>query len=173
MSSNRSSELLHEYAAKNAVDAARAEELLTIRDPEVLFSLLATRVTDPAAMYATPGDRYGTKFNAGEITRSVPMIDLGKKIFLRCSAALHDFLCKPTNDDKQLQQSLINALVSKEVGAVGVIAGGLVALFGMAPAVAAVVAAILVQVVVVPTVGVLCQEWDATIDRALRGKKNS
>jgi hypothetical protein len=80
---------------------------------------------------------------------------------------------KPNSDDKQLQQSLIKALVGREVGAAGVIAGGLVVLFGMAPTAAAVVAAILLQVIVVPTMDVLCEEWDASIARSLASAKNS
>ena len=46
------------------------------------------------------------------------------------------------------------------MGAVGIIAGGLVAIIGMAPAAAAVVAAVIVKVVVVPTTEVLCEQWD-------------
>jgi hypothetical protein len=172
MAEKRSAQLLEEYAAQNATDAGGVDELRKIDDPDTLFSLLATRVTSPTAMFATPGDRYGTKFDVGEVTRSGPMVELGKRIFFRCSDALHDFLCKANSDDKQLQQSLIKALVGKEVGSVGIIAGGLVVLFGMAPAAAAVVAAILVQVVVAPTVNVLCEEWDASIAHSLASKKS-
>lgn len=169
----RPSELLQEYASMHAAEAAGVDGLRTIEDPDILFSLLAVRVTSPAAMFATPGDRYGTKFNAGELSRSGPMVELGKRVFFRCSRAFHEFLCKPTDDDKQLQQSLIEALVGKEVGAVGIIAGGLVTLFAMTPAAAAVVAAIMVQVIVVPSVEVLCEEWDASIARSLAEKGNA
>jgi hypothetical protein len=170
-SHGRPDHLLQEYASKHAADAARADELLGIKDPDQLFAMLASRVTVPAAMFGTPGDRYGTKINEGELTRSGPMIELGKRVFARCSAALHDFLCKSSDQDKQLRDSIINALVGKEVGATGVIAGGLVVLLGMTPAASAVVAAILVQVIVIPTSDVLCAEWDARIVGALSAKK--
>jgi hypothetical protein len=91
----RSSELLKAYASKNAAEARRTEKLREIEDPDVLFSLLATRVTDPAAMFATPGDRYGSKFNEGDLAKGGPMVEVGKRIFLRCANALHDFICKP------------------------------------------------------------------------------
>jgi hypothetical protein len=162
--------LLQEYAAKHAQDAIGADALREI-DLNELFGLLAARVTIPTSMFATPGDRYGTKFNQGDLARSGPMIDLGKRVFLRCASALHEFLCKSTDSDIQVRENLIQAIVGKEVGATGVIAGGLVALFGMGPAAAAVVAAILVRVVVVPTVDVLCEEWDASLARALAANK--
>jgi hypothetical protein len=162
----RSEQLLQEYAAKHAQDARGADALREI-DLNELFGLLAARVTIPTAMFATPGDRYGTKFNRGDLARSGPMIDLGKRVFLRCADALHEFLCKSTDSDVQVRESLIQAIIDKEVGATGVIAGGLVAVFGMGPAAAAVVAAILVRVVVVPTVDVLCDEWDASLARSL------
>jgi hypothetical protein len=162
----RPGELLQEYATKHAKDAKGVDALVKVK-PNELFGLLAARVTIPAAMFATPGDRYGTKFNQGDLTRGGPMIELGQRVFFRCSGALHAFLCKPSDEDRQLRESLIKAFISKEVGATGIIAGGLVALFGTAPAAAAIVAAILVQVVVVPTVDVLCEEWDASIARSL------
>jgi hypothetical protein len=170
-SQGRSEDLLEEYASKHAADAARTDELLEIKDSDELFAMLASRVTIPTAMFGTPGDRYGTKINEGELTRSGPMIDLGKRVFARCSSALHDFLCKSSNQDKQLRDSLIKALVGKEVGATSIIAGGLVVLLGMTPAASAIVAAILVQLVVIPTSEVLCEEWDARIADALSTKK--
>jgi hypothetical protein len=170
-SQGRPEALLDEYARKHAIDAAKTDQLLAIKDPDELFAMLASRVTLPDAMFGSPGDRYGTKVNEGELTRSGPMIELGKRVFARCSAALHDFLCKPSDQDKQLRDSLIKALVGREVGATSVISGGLVVLLGMTPAAAAVVAAILVQVVVIPTANVLCEQWDSKIAGALAGGK--
>jgi len=170
-SNERPDQLLREYASMHAADAARTNELLKINDPDTLFAMLASRVSIPSAMFGTPADRYGTKIDEGEVTRSGPMIELGKRVFARCSAALHDFLCKPSEQDEQLRDNLINALVNRDIGATSVIAGGLVVLLGMTPAAAAVVAAILVKVVVIPTAGVLCDEWDARIAGALVAKK--
>jgi len=162
--------LVHEYARKHYSDAAKTDKLLAIKDPDQLFAMLASRVSLPDAMFRTPADRYGTEINVGELTRSTPMVELGKRVFARCSAALHDFLCKPSDQDKQLRDDLIRALVGREVGATSVIAGGLVMLLGMTPAASAVVAAILVQVVVVPAANVLCEQWDAQISGALASK---
>jgi hypothetical protein len=162
--------LLREYARKHSNEAAKTDKLRAIKDPDQLFAMLASRVSLPDAMFRTPGDRYGTDINDGELTRSGPMVELGKRVFARCSAALHDFLCKPGDQDKQLRDDLIKALVGREVGATGVIAGGLMVLLGMTPAASAVVAAILVQIVVIPTANVLCEQWDARIAEALAGK---
>jgi len=170
-SQGRADTLLQEYASKHSSDASRTDELLSIKDRNQLFGLLASRVTLPDAMFGTPGDRYGTKIDEGELTRSGgAMVELGKRVFARCSAALHEFLCKPGDQDKQLRDNLIKALVGREVGATSVIAGGLVVLLGMTPAASAIVAAILVQVVVIPTANVLCEQWDSQIEKALANK---
>jgi hypothetical protein len=66
-----------------------------------------------------------------------------------------------------MQQALMKALTSKETGAVGVIAGSLVALFGMAPSAAAIVAALLVKLIVVPAAEVLCEQWEVSISNSL------
>jgi hypothetical protein len=164
-------ELLDRYAAQHAADVKNAQNLLNIDVPDLL-SALATRVTTPSAMFATPGDRYGTTTAAGQGTRSGPMVEVGKKVALRCARALHDFICK-SDDSGQLREKLVNAIVNKDVSAVGIIAGGLVAIIGMAPAAAAVVAAVIVKVVVIPTTDVLCEQWDGAlvkrIDGAARG----
>jgi hypothetical protein len=170
-SQGRADSLLQEYASKHSSDAAKTDDLLSIEDPDQLFGMLASRVTLPDAMFGSPADRYGTRINEGELTRSAPMIELGKRVFARCSAALHDFLCKPGDQDKQLRDNLIKALVGREVGATSVIAGGLVVLLGMTPAASAIVAAILVQVLVIPTANVLCEQWDSQIAGVLGGKK--
>lgn len=162
---NSPDELLDHYAAQHAAEVKNAENLLNIDVPDLL-SALATRVTTPSAMFATPGDRYGITTAAGQGTRSGPMVEVGKKVALRCAQALHDFICN-SDDSAQLRDKLVSAIVSKDVGAVGIIAGGLVAIIGMAPAVAAVVAAVIVKVVVIPTTDVICEQWDSALVRRI------
>ena len=72
--------LLYDYASKHS-DEAKAKDtdkLLAITDTDQLFTMLASRVSFPDAMFRTPGDRYGTQINEGELTRSGPMIELGQ-----------------------------------------------------------------------------------------------
>jgi len=57
----------------------------------------------------------------------------------------------------------LKAIFSKEGGGVALLAGGLVAAFGFSPAIAAVVAALLVKLIIAPTAAEVCAEWSKTL----------
>ena len=73
---------------------------------------------------------------------------------------LHDFLCKPSEDDKDLRSKVLSALTSKDVSASALIIGVLVGTFGVAPAIATLIAALVVQLVVKPAADEICKYWD-------------
>jgi hypothetical protein len=58
---------------------------------------------------------------------------------------------------------MLNAIFSKHGGGVALLAGGLVAVFGLSPAIAAVVAALLVKIIIAPTANEICSTWGATL----------
>lgn len=160
--------LLERYADSWAKDAGSVAELTKIPTNQELFALLAARASDPQEAFGTPGDRFGTKFNPATLPRGPSVFEVGKRIFLRQAAALHHFLCAPNDEDKEWRNRIKAALVSRDVSAVAIITGGLVAAFGMGAAAAAVVAALLVRIVVVPTTDVLCEVWNEQIEEATR-----
>jgi len=84
---------------------------------------------------------------------------LGRKIFLRWSKNLHSFVCSPSEDDENEREELISAIFKKGPGANAVIAGVLVASFGLSPGTAAIIAILLLRILVVPVVEELCLTW--------------
>jgi len=158
--------LLETYAESWAKDAVSVAELTNVPSNQELFALLAARASDPQEAFGTPGDRFRTKFDPATLPKGSSVFEVGKRIFLRQAAALHRFICAPDDEDKELRNRIKAALVSRDVGAVAIITGCLVAAFGMGAAAAAVVAALLVRIIVVPTTDVLCEVWDEQIKEA-------
>jgi hypothetical protein len=58
---------------------------------------------------------------------------------------------------------MLKAIFSKEGGGIALLAGGLVAAFGLSPAIAAIVAALLVKLIIAPTAAEVCAEWENTL----------
>jgi hypothetical protein len=73
-------------------------------------------------------------------------------------SCLHQFCCVPDKEELDVRAKLLAGLTGKEGGA-AVIAGMLVATFGASPAVAAIVAALLLKIVVAPALDEVCQAW--------------
>jgi len=84
---------------------------------------------------------------------------LGQRIFLRWSVALHALVCGSESDDKSLRAEIIAALVSKGGGAAAIIAGSLVAAFGISQTLAALISVVLLRVIVAPVQEELCATW--------------
>jgi hypothetical protein len=161
-----SDELLRAAAQKQTDlannEAKRLDALLNQREPD-LYSLLAARITEPVAGSAAANDRFRGRIDLDELDRSTAAVELGKRIFARWSRALHDFLCSPSTEDKNLRDDMLQAIFSKQGGGVAIIAGGLVATFGASPAIAAVVAALLVKLIMAPAVDEVCKAWAETL----------
>jgi hypothetical protein len=67
----------------------------------------------------------------------------------------------------------MKAIIGKEGGLAALTAGTLVATFGVAPAVAVVVAAILLKVVFEPAGDEICKEWARSLTSSTRRRKRS
>jgi precorrin-3B methylase len=83
---------------------------------------------------------------------------------------MHAFLCDPGAEDRQLRDRMLNAILAKDGGGVAVVAGGLVAAFGMSPAVAAIVAALAVKLIVAPAAKELCKTWGDALANEIGSK---
>ena len=79
---------------------------------------------------------------------------------------MHDFLCTSGGEEQDLRRRLMSALTGRDGGAPALLAGTLVAAFGVSPAVAALVAALLMKLVIAPAKDELCQSWAASLDSA-------
>jgi hypothetical protein len=139
-------------------------------DINALLSGIATRVTDPNAVFGTPADRYDLPAVAGQITRGLPMVALGKKVVLRCSRALHDFVCND-GEDPALRAKLTQALIGRDVSAISIITAALT-FTGVAPSIAILVATVINQVLFVPTIQELCASWDARLSQGIEREQS-
>lgn len=145
-------DLLRRAADNHIANAAGVDQLLR-KKPEDLFDMLATEISKP-------GNQFRTNFSSDDLVRSPDVRSLGKRIFMRWSVTLHAFVCKSDGEDKELRAKLVNAIVGKGGGAAAIIAGSLVAAFGLSPAVAALVAALLLQLFIIPAGKELCATWE-------------
>jgi len=152
---------LRSLATKHANEASKVASLVSKPENE-LYALLAARTSERIGIVGSSDDKFRTAYNRDDLMRGPPS-ELGKRIFMRCSRAAHDFCCSPSDEDRNLQNQMLNAIFSKDGGGVALLAGGLVAAFGLSPAIAAVVAALLVKIVVAPTAQELCAAWGATL----------
>jgi len=82
----------------------------------------------------------------------------GKRLLLRWSRALHDFVCTNADEDRDLKDKIRNALTAG-AGSTAVLAAGITTAFGLAPAVAAIIAALLVRLIVAPAHEEVCSTW--------------
>jgi hypothetical protein len=138
--------------------------LLRLENKEDLYVLLGQRV-QAATRGATDTASFDMPFDPDNFQRSSSLRELGHRIFRRWSRTLHEFVCNPTSADKDIRDRLWTAITSKESSLVALTAGVLVATFGVSPAVAAVVAALLVRVVFNPATDEVCRYWSEQLER--------
>lgn len=141
-------------AAEQAGDRLRT---LSVQDENDLYAALAQRLGRISEREPT-SFAFDTSFDTDDLLRDDATIGLGKRIFRRWNGALHQFACKSDKEDQDLRTRLLNALTGSEGGA-AVIAGVLVAAFGASPAVAAIIAALLLKIVIKPATEEICDAW--------------
>ncbi len=144
-----------EVAIRSAHKATAPLEALSVGD---LFPLLGSRIVECSA--ATPRAlTFDAPVNIDDLTRGPEIFELGERIFWRWSATLHRFICNPSDDDTDEKSRLLAAIGSKGSGVTALAAGILVSSFGLSPAIAAVVAALLLKLVFQPAGDEICAYW--------------
>ena len=147
---------------QKSVATAASSELLKKTAGELYVQLGALSLDPGAARRGSEGG-YRSSVDPDDLQRGPAASELGRRIFLRWSHALHDFTCKPREEDKALQEQIIQAIFDKNGGGVALLAAGLVTAFGVSPAISAVVAALIVKLIVAPAMDELCKVWDEQI----------
>jgi hypothetical protein len=153
---------------RSAVDSAkRADNILTlsVQSENDLYAALAQQLNsvslgDPSAF------TFDKSFNIDDLLRDDATIGLGQRIFRRWNRTLYQFACRPDSEDQDIRDRLLSAITGRE-GGVAVIAGVLVAAFGASPAVAAIVAALLLKIVIKPAAEEICLAWSKSADAEL------
>lgn len=151
-------DLLRQIADRH-IRAADSAEALVKESNDNLFIMLANRLSVTSEGIINIDDMHcGTK-NQDELLRGDGIKTLGKRIFLRWSQTFQQFVCAPTSNDQALRNQIKSVITNRSGGAAAIIAGSLVAAFGVSPPIAAVIAALLLNLIVVPAGKVVCDVW--------------
>jgi hypothetical protein len=153
---------LYRSAVANAVAAEEDLSKLSAYSSADLFAALAERTR--SATMGMNANGFGTPINIDDLPRDGATSDLGRRIFRRWSRAFHQFICTPDRNDSSARDRLVRALTGKE-SCTAVIAGMLVASFGASPAVAAVVAALLLKLIFDPAKAEVCETWGTWLEQ--------
>ena len=139
--------------------ARRAVEDLLDSEPDQLFAELELR---RRAILANPAE--AGSFEPAGAYRAVVNVpleelrDFGRRFFDRVSRDLYQLLCGDDAENAQTRQTLFQALTSRATFAAA-LSGVLVAHLGMAPALAAVLAALVVRLFANNAHQVACEMW--------------
>ena len=87
------------------------------------------------------------------------VINLGRNLFRRWSAEANKLVCGTDADNSGMRQVVIDAIGGNAGTVVAILAGLLVSQFALAPAVASLVAALVIKTFLKPTYEEMCQEW--------------
>ena len=86
--------------------------------------------------------------------------DLGRRLLARWMRELHKVACGSADEDKGDRESILKSLGLNDVAAGAAIVTVLVSTFAVAPAVATVIAALIVKRVIEPAGDEICKFWD-------------
>jgi hypothetical protein len=100
-----------------------------------------------------------------EITRSnSDTLNFGQRLFKRLNAASYELLCKDPFDNGETLKKLGAALEESTATAAGLLAPVLVANLGLAPAVAAIVATLIVKTLSKAIADEICSTWKNNLE---------
>ncbi len=100
-----------------------------------------------------------------EITRgNVDILNFGQRLFKRLNKASYELLCKDQFDDGETLKKLNEALKDSTAKAAGVLAPVLVANLGLTPAIAAIIAALVVKTLSKAIADEICSTWKNSLE---------
>lgn len=103
--------------------------------------------------------------NTYEITRgNVELVNFGQRLFKRLNKASYELLCKDQFDDGETLKKLNEALKDSTAKAAGVLAPVLVANLGLTPAIAAIIAALVVKTLSKAIADEICSTWKNSLE---------
>jgi hypothetical protein len=157
-------EELIEAANEAAARAKKAVEKLKNYSEPDLFLVLNLRVTDLEKEVGQQA--FDLPIDPDRFPRGPGFQQLGKRIYLRWSQSLHSLVCKDGAENRDIRNQILSALSLKDGGGAALIAGFLVTLFGVSPAIAAVVAVLIVRLIVQPAGVEICKSWEDALKNA-------
>ncbi|MEO0537697.1 MAG: hypothetical protein AAF215_28025 [Cyanobacteria bacterium P01_A01_bin.123] len=108
------------------------------------------------------------------ITRSnEDTLNFGQRLFKRLNDASYELLCKDPFDDGETLRELSKVLEDSTAKAAGLLAPVLVANLGLAPAVAAIVATLIVRTISKAIADEICYTWGRSLDTSSRSNSDA
>jgi len=121
------------------------------------IALRAAAVRADAALGGEPNLRVVE--DAAHLGITEDLVQLGNRIFRRIEREVHDLLCGTSADDKKDRESILSKITGGDAALGAALYGVLTASLGMAPAVATVVAALLIKRIFTPAGKEVCAFW--------------
>ncbi|NES64056.1 MAG: hypothetical protein F6K24_01730 [Okeania sp. SIO2D1] len=96
-------------------------------------------------------------------------IEFGQNLFQRLNREAYDLLCgsDPFGDDGNTMKTIENAYSESSTKAAGILAPILVANLSLTPAIAAIVATLIVQKIAKATEETICSTWQESLDKSM------
>ncbi|MDU8929921.1 hypothetical protein RXV86_21245 [Alisedimentitalea sp. MJ-SS2] len=144
--------------------ASAATELAATLHDDDLLSELGRRATlasvDPSGVVPVDAEFRGAALEG----MTDIFLDTGKAIFKRVNRQLHGVMCGDDEDNAADREKLKSVLGLDDTAIAGVLVQILVGSFGLLPAVATVVAALLIKHVLKPSLEEVCDIWGGMLD---------
>lgn len=142
--------------------AAAAVTVLLKADEDQLFAELGIRARALAADPAVAGSfDPDVTFEEAQMGALDDVAAFGRRLFKRWQRELRALVCGDDPDDRADRGKLLGALGVGETAVAAYLATLMVSSLGIAPAIAAVVAAIVIKRFFKPALGEFCQAWAA------------
>jgi hypothetical protein len=93
-------------------------------------------------------------------------LELGRQIFSRVYAEAYELLCKPLGGDEETAKALDKALEENYAKAASILAPVLVSNFALAPAIATIVATLVIKKISKDLAGGICSTWAKSLEGA-------
>lgn len=137
-------------------------------DEDTLFEQLGIRAKAIQVNPSASGSfSPGVTFDEAEMGFLDDVRNYGKRVFRRCSAEGYKLFCGDDPEDEEDRKQLADAFGISEARVAAVVAGILVAQLGLAPAIAAIVGAILIKrFLIKPGYKLSCEQWKAHLPKS-------
>lgn len=129
-------------------------------DDDILEAELGNRLK-AAALTPGAGVEVNFAFTVEHLSLSGDAAELGNRLYNRISREMHEMLCGANGDDRDK----IKKLIGLGDGVVAALTALMVSGFGLMPAIAAIIAALIARRFLTPAGDVLCEFWQSKLSR--------
>jgi hypothetical protein len=93
------------------------------------------------------------------------LLEAGQRLFDRVNPLVYELMCKPLGNDAETQKILDEAIAQNYTKAAGMLAPALISALGLAPAIATLLATLIVKKIVNYTATGICDTWKQTLPK--------